>query len=351
MLKQKMLKQKMLKQNIVEHERLSGGEKNLRLRREYNARVLEGGMFGLRTAKRQRRDEEDDDYVSSQAVSFQDPSVERDWIHKYTLDQLNDRVLNNINVDKFDWNKFLMMSSEVREHFTKNRNIKEFDDELHEKLMFVSQIILRRGADPNGNHESSFDDHHHRTPLALAAYYCQKPDLVKLLLRYKAEVNKLHTIKTPYSYFVHVFPLSCAVYGDSSRPYGPKLETVRALLDAGADVNCRDMEKQRHLCKIEKSKGDYSQRNFRWKELYTKFLGTPLHYALRLLNMDDRSNGAIDFSENLEIMKLLLERGANPTIKDDQGRLALPDHHRWNQEAREIFQPHIQKIIYSLFEN
>ncbi|XP_065842377.1 mitochondrial disaggregase-like [Oscarella lobularis] len=81
-----------------------------------------------------------------------------------------------------------------------------------------------------------------------------------------------------------------------------QIEVVKVLLDAGADV---DTEIPYKLVFFEMREGGFLDE-FSLEE----FLGlTPLHYALIL--------------ENVEIIKLLLNAGANPKKRDSQGRSSL----------------------------
>jgi ankyrin repeat protein len=150
--------------------------------------------------------------------------------------------------------------------------IPEIKEDLDEVLILAAynrdftmvQWALTMGADVN------YQDSNGRTALAICCEYENTHEIVKFLIENGAEVN----IKVEYS----DYPLGyAAMYG--------RLNNVKLLLASGADVN---------------QKGGYGR--------------TALHYAV--------TPG--DWSEHfLEITKLLLDHGADPTITHSGGDTPL----------------------------
>ena len=251
-----------------------------------------------------------------------DPSKELMWIFNYSLDELQHN-LRYINIRNFDWHNLLYFSLfYYRNMFVKDEEVAleedssegdhplspEEDEDRNQKIMMVATYVLENGANPNGADET-------RSPLDLAAYWSQTPDLVNLLLKEGAHPNKPRVADGD-----NFFPLASAVQRHRFRPYPPNFEIVKALISNGADVNCINFYK---------STSDS-----------IKFGLTPIHFALG----NDYQFRAITHPVNVDIVRLLLESGANPYGKNQNnfmGRRAWPRAYR---ELIPLFRDHLQKL-------
>lgn len=91
------------------------------------------------------------------------------------------------------------------------------------------------------------------------------------------------------------------------------LELVSFLLDRGISIN--EIQYQNH----ERS----------WRDRFPFGLGTPLHYAAQ--------------EGKVHVVKLLLSRGADPTIKDAKGRTVLQSAEFYRQtQVAELLQRNIE---------
>ena len=117
------------------------------------------------------------------------------------------------------------------------------------------------------------------TPIANAAYRGDK-EMVQVLLDHGADVEKTG--------INGVTALHCAA------EYG-SLELVKLLLDGGAELNRK-----------------------------TLISGlTPLHHACMHVFHSEKLGISLGGKDHLEVIKLLLDRGANPTLKDKFGKTPL----------------------------
>lgn len=135
--------------------------------------------------------------------------------------------------------------------------------------------LLKAHADINARNKKGF------TALALAS---RKGDLgiVQLLLRAGAEVNTADSESG-------ITPLESAVMGGH-------VEIAKALLDAGANVNARDTYRGR----------------------------TPLHWVVRMTEGSVKKIAAqIPVKKSMQLLELLLARGADRTLVDNEGKTAL----------------------------
>lgn len=132
----------------------------------------------------------------------------------------------------------------------------------------IVEILLAAGADPNRSTMNADPDEQGRTPLTDASYEGHE-EIVALLLRNGADPNKITALRST--------ALREAVFADH-------FAVARMLIEAGADVN--------HIC-------EQGQ--------------TPLSLAcgqLLLAQAGDEDN----VQEHIDLIKLLLDSGANPTI-------------------------------------
>ncbi len=135
----------------------------------------------------------------------------------------------------------------------------------------IVEILLAAGADPNRSTMNADPDEQGRTPLTDASYEGHE-EIVALLLRNDADPNKITALRST--------ALREAVFADH-------FAVARMLIEAGADVN--------HIC----GQGQ-----------------TPLSLAcgqLVLAQAGDEDN----VQEHIDLIKLLLDSGANPTIRPE----------------------------------
>jgi ankyrin repeat protein len=251
----------------------------------------------------------------------EDPSTEeRMWVCKYSPEELSDK-LKHIDAKNFQWSNLLYFNLEIYRHLIAKRERKKYVshsfywdqeiskeeyEELHGKIMMVAKYVLDNGADPNGSIQ--WDE----SPLVQAAFYSKTPDIVNLLLDKGAKVD----IPSKGNNGEYNFPLTSAIDRSRGRPFPPNLEIVKALVNKGADVNARD---------------------FSFFGRRVLLIETPLHYALDV----PFGNKAVH-PINVDIIKFLLEKGANPSIESRKIR-AWPIYNK-SPEIVQLFRDHLQKL-------
>lgn len=133
-----------------------------------------------------------------------------------------------------------------------------------------------------------------------AAKYGSHKELERLIREEKMNVNQKHPLGWT--------PLHVAVIND-------KLENVRVLLAAGADPNAPDefsnvyntaVNKRMHAIDVLQKREDEFSDKLNSRASFRGF--TPLHYAV--------------VTDNIDIINLLLESGANPNLENDAGHKA-----------------------------
>lgn len=141
----------------------------------------------------------------------------------------------------------------------------------------VVELLISRGANVNLKGQ-------HGTALHIAS---SNVEIARLLLVNGADMRCRNA-------FLHETPLMVAAYGKS-------LDVVRLLLDAGAEPNDTDRSGE------------------------TALHGAVLAWSVREYDSDNRAPRGTCASLNncLPLVKLLLERGANPAIKGESGFTAL----------------------------
>ena len=272
-------------------------------------------------------------------ASVGNPSIKKDpstdgkmWVCKYSLDELSDN-LKHINVEQFNWSSLLYIDSRDYRYQIAKREGKEYVkydpqwdeitddeyDELNKKIMMVVKYVLDNGADPNGwkKKRKGPDGSADVVPLVKAAFYSKTPDIVNLLLEGGARAD------IPAQYYNEFkFPLASAIDRSRGRPFPPNIEIVKALVNKGrADVNDRD------FLSFDGGRGGIT------------FLSTPLHYALNAVPYGSSSKM---HPINVDIIKFLLEKGANPYI-ESMGIRAWPIHDK-SPEIVQLFRDHLREL-------
>ena len=139
---------------------------------------------------------------------------------------------------------------------------------VSDKNISVLTFLLDKGLDPNAGRFLS-----RWSPIAQAAIYSSR-EVILLLIRRGAVASGSNALQNAVEY--------------------DRLDSVEALLDAGVDVN--DAPDYNHIPRM------------------FDHLETPLHTAARC--------------DNLRIMKKLLDRGADPTLRDSEGKTAIMRAHK-----------------------
>jgi hypothetical protein len=191
--------------------------------------------------------------------------------------------------------------------------------------------------------------HEGQTPLMVAAQFGQV-DILRILLRHGADAN--FAVRNPKRPADPAYKVLHCVAGDYDRGPGVRLAMLKALVEAGADVRAADADRrlihfghnsQWEVIDFLRAQGA-SIDTFDPKKHGPRLLAAAaavgnLVDATRLVGFGADVNGLTDLGEYplsvaadtgwVEVAKVLLNAGADPSRKDSKGRTPM-DHARSN---------------------
>ena len=171
----------------------------------------------------------------------------------------------------------------------------------------IVKMLLENGADPNYTHWDSLRNNGSALNNAASSLSKDRFEVIKLLIKYGADVN--------YEDYIGNDVLSCLVYASSY--HTDTIETIEYLEENGANIYKKYSASQNTLLHKACEKDDFS---------IVKYLIEERKFDANTVDSD--GNNSLTYlmrsarKQNEKIVLFLLEKGADPYFKNDEGMSA-----------------------------